>query len=134
MPQPAMSDPDQAAIMAIVDRLGRLEGLLVGLQNSISQSQQQWAGSQARVERLEQRLVELESRQVTRDDLKELAAKVDELVASDARQSAGVGLAGWTVTNVATWLAVVVAILALVGVGANREVLQQQEQQLQQRR
>lgn len=124
-----MSDPDQATTMAIVDRLGRLEGLLVGLQSSISQSQQQWAGSQARVERLEQRLVELESRQVTRDDLKELAAKVDELVTSDARQSAGVGLAGWTFTNLAPWLAVVVAVLALVGVGANREALQQQEQQ-----
>lgn len=129
-----MSDPDQATTMAIVDRLGRLEGLLVGLQSSISQSQQQWAGSQARVERLEQRLVELESRQVTRDDLRELAAKVDELVASEARQSASVGLAGWTLTNLAPWLAVVVAVLALVGVGANREALQQREQQLQQGR
>lgn len=129
-----MSDPDQATTMAIVDRLGRLEGLLVGLQSSISQSQQQWAGSQARVERLEQRLVELESRQVTREDLRELAAKVDELVASEARQSASVGLAGWTLTNLAPWLAVLVAVLALVGVGANREALQQQEQQLQQGR
>lgn len=129
-----MTEPDQSTTMAIVDRLGRLEGLLVGLQSSISQSQQQWAGSQARVERLEARLVELEARQVTRDDLRELSAKVDELVASEARHSGGIGLAGWSLTNLAPWLAVLVAVLALVGVGANRELLQQQErQQLEQR-
>lgn len=129
-----MTDPDQSTTMAIVDRLGRLEGLLVGLQNSISQSQAQWAGSQARVERLEARLVELEARQVTREDLRELSAKVDELVASDARHSGGIGLAGWSFSNLAPWLAVLVAVLALVGVGANREMLQQQRQQLEQGR
>lgn len=124
---------DQATTIGIIDRLGRLEGLLVGLQNSISQSQAQWAGSQARVERLEQRLVELESRQVTRDDLRELAGKVDELCAAEARQSAGVSLASWSLQNLAPWLAVVVAVAALLGVGANREALQQQQQHLEQR-
>lgn len=123
-----MGEQDQATTMAIVDRLGRLEGLLVGLQNSITQSQSQWAGSQARVERLEQRLVELESRQVTRDDLRELASKVDELVASDARQSGGVGLVRWSVNSLAPWLAVVVALAALFGVGMNREAIQNQRQ------
>lgn len=119
---------DQSTTMAIVDRLGRLEGLLVGLQSSISQSQAQWAGSQARVERLEQRLVELESRQVTRDDLRSLAEKVDALVAADARHSGGVGFASWSITNLAPWLALMVAVFALIGVGANREQLQQQQQ------
>lgn len=123
-----MTEPD-ATTLGIIDRLGKLEGLLVGLQNSIGQSQSQWAGSQARVERLEERLVALEARQVTRDDLKALSEKVDTLVASEAKQSAGVSLAGWGVTNLAPWLAVVVAVLALIGVGANREALQQQERQ-----
>lgn len=123
-----MGDSDQATTMAIVDRLGRLEGLLVGLQSSISQSQAQWAGSQARVERLEQRLVELESRQVTRDDLKSLADKVDALVTADARQSGGLGAVSWSFSNLAQWLALVVAALALIGVGANREAIQQQLQ------
>lgn len=123
-----MGESDQATTMAIVDRLGRLEGLLVGLQSSISQSQAQWAGSQARVERLEQRLVELESRQVTRDDLKSLADKVDALVTADARKSGGVTAVSWSFTNLAPWLALIVAILALVGVGANREALQQRLQ------
>lgn len=129
-----MGEQDQATTMAIVDRLGRLEGLLVGLQSSISQSQAQWAGSQARVERLEQRLIELETRQVTRDDLRELSSKVDELCAAEARQSGGVSLANWSVTTMAPWLAVVVALLALVGVGANREALQQQQQRPELRR
>lgn len=123
-----MTEPD-ATTLGIIDRLGKLEGLLVGLQNSIGQSQSQWAGSQARVERLEERLVALESRQVTRDDLRALSEKVDALVASEAKQAAGVSLAGWGVTNLAPWLAVVVAVLALIGVGANREALQQQERQ-----
>lgn len=123
-----MSEPD-ATTLSIIDRLGKLEGLLVGLQNSIGQSQSQWAGSQARVERLEERLVALESRQVTRDDLRTLSEKVDALVASEAKQSAGLGLAGWGLTNLAPWLAVLVAVLALIGVGANREALHRQEQQ-----
>lgn len=103
--------------MGIIDRLGRLEGLLVGLQNSISQSQAQWAGSQARVERLEERLVQLEARQVTREDLHALTEKVDGLIASEARQSGGVSVASWSLTNLAPWLALVVALLALLGVG-----------------
>lgn len=120
-------DTDQATTMAIVDRLGRLEGLLVGLQSSISQSQAQWAGSQARVERLEQRLVELETRQVTRDDLRSLAEKVDALITADARQSGGVSAVSWSFANLAPWLALIVAILALIGVGANREYILRQE-------
>jgi hypothetical protein len=124
-----MGESDQSTTMAIVDRLGRLEGLLVGLQSSISQSQAQWAGSQARVERLEQRLVELETRQVTRDDLKSLADKVDTLVAADARQSGGRSAVSWSVSNLATWLALAVSVLALVGVGANREAIQQRNEQ-----
>lgn len=119
---------DQATTMAIVDRLGKLEGLLVGLQSSISQSQNQWAGSQARVERLEQRLVELESRQVTRDDLRVLAEKVDSLISAEARASGGVRVASWSIANLAPWLALLVAVAALIGVGANREEIQQQQQ------
>lgn len=120
-------DNDQATTLAIVDRLARLEGLLVGLQSSISQSQVQWAGSQARVERLEQRLVELETRQVTREDLKSLADKVDALVTADARQVGGVSAVSWSIANLAPWLALIVAILALIGVGANRQEIQQQQ-------
>jgi hypothetical protein len=120
--------------MAIVDRLGKLEGLLVGLQSSITHSQTQWAGSQSRVERLEQRLVELETRQVTRDDLRSLSEKVDALVAAEARAAGGVRVAGWSISNLAQWIALLVAILALVGVGANQEILLQQNSSPMERR
>lgn len=129
-----MAEPADQTTMGIIDRLGRLEGLLVGLQGSINQSQAQWAGSQARVERLEERLVQLEARQVTRDDLRQLSEKVDALVASEARQDGSVKLANWSLTNLAPWLAVIVAVLALVGVGANRDEIKQQEHQIEQRR
>ena len=124
-----MGDSDQqATTINIVDRLGRLEGLLVGLQSSISQSQAQWAGSQARVERLETRLVELESRQVTREDLRSLAEKVDALITAEARQSGGVKVASWSIANLAPWVALLVSVLALIGVGINRDQLQQELQ------
>lgn len=115
MPAP-MAESDLTT-MGIIDRLGRLEGLLVGLQSSISQSQSQWAGSQARVERLEERLVTLETKQVTREDLQELSKKVDALVTSEARQEGGVNAASWSITTLAPWLALLVALLALMGVG-----------------
>lgn len=135
-----MSDgQDQTAIF---DRLGRLEGLIVGLQTSISQGQGQVAGFMARVERLEARQVELERTMVTRDDLAgmtrkvdadltALMAKVDGLVTSDASRRGGTAVASWSIANLAPWLAVLVAILALVGVGVNREALQRQQEQRQ---
>ena len=119
---------DQVSYVTLVDRLGRLEGLLVGLQNSIVQGQTQTSAFMARVERLEQRQVELESRQVTKDDLKDLSTKVDNLIKAEASQRGGVSVASWSVSNFANWLAVVIAVLALIGVGVNRERLLEQSQ------
>ena len=109
--------------VALVDRLGRLEGLLVGLQNSIVHSQTQTSAFMARVERLEQRQVELETRQVTKEDLKDLSTKVDNLIRSEANQRGGVSVASWSFAHMANWAAVIIAVLALIGVGANRERL-----------
>lgn len=119
-----MDDP--VSYVNIVDRLGRLEGLLVGLQNSIVQGQTQTSAFMARVERLEQRQVELESRQVTKDDLKDLSTKVDNLIKAEATQRGGVSVASWSFSNIVNWLAFFVAVLALIGVGVNRERLLQQ--------
>ena len=118
---------DDISLMTLVDRLAKLEGLLIGLQNSIVQGQAQTSASMARVERLEQRLVELEARQVTKADLAALGAKVDSLIAADASRRGGAAAFSWSVTNLAPWLAVLVAALALVGVGIEREQLQQPE-------
>jgi hypothetical protein len=48
-----MADPGDISMMTLVDRLAKLEGLLIGLQNSIVQGQSQTSASMARVERLE---------------------------------------------------------------------------------
>jgi hypothetical protein len=121
-------DNGEISLMTLVDRLGRLEGLLVGLQNSIVQGQSQTSASMSRVERLEQRLVELESRQVTKADLAQLTAKVDSLIAADASRRGGAAVATWSLGTGASWAAVLIALLALVGVGINRERAIQQQQ------
>lgn len=99
--------------MGIIDRLGKLEGLLMGLQASIVQSQAQVTGFMSRVESLERRLVELEKVQVTRTDLEALGAKVDALAVSDARSRGGVGVAGYLTTTVTAAVAAAAAWAAL---------------------
>jgi hypothetical protein len=84
--------------LGIIDRLGKLEGLLVGLQASMSHGQSQVSGFVARVERLEQRQVELEARVVTRDDLKELTAKVDGLTTAINKGQGGAGMLSYLIT------------------------------------
>lgn len=113
-----MSEPP-ISLVTLVDRLGKLEGLLIGLQNSIGQGQQQTSAFMHRVERLETRQVELERNMVSKDDLAGLTAKIDALAASDARQQGGTALAGWSVHALGSWAAVVLSLLALVGVGVS---------------
>ena len=121
-PEP-VNDPD-SSMLAVVDRLGKLEGLLVGLQNSISQGQAATAAFMARVERLEQRQVELERNMVTTAHIAALSEKVDSLVTSEATRRGATGAVQWSAGQVVAWAAVVVAALALVGVGINQERLQ----------
>lgn len=128
-----MTDPGEISLMTLVDRLAKLEGLLIGLQNSIVQGQSQTSASIARVERLEQRLVELETRQVTKQDLAQLTAKVDSLLAADATRRGGTAAATWTAGQLVAWVAVVVSVVALVGVGINREAIQQDLPRIEQR-
>jgi anti-sigma-K factor RskA len=120
-----MADTGEISLMTLVDRLAKLEGLLIGLQNSIVQGQSQTSASMARVERLEQRLVELETRQVTKQDLAQLTAKVDSLLAADATRRGGTAAATWTAGQLVSWMAVAVSLIALIGVGINREQIQQ---------
>jgi hypothetical protein len=80
----------------------------------------------ARVERLESRQVELERNMITKDDISSLVTKVDALAANDARQQGGSAVATWSVQQIASWGALIIAMLALVGVGANRDRIQHQ--------
>jgi len=128
-----MNDSD-SPMLAIVDRLGRLEGLITGLQASISQSQASTAAFMGRVERLEQRQVELERNMVTTTHIQSLSDKVDSLVASDATRKGGTDAARWSAGQVTAWAALLVAVLSLIGVTANREKIQEQEQTQQMER
>lgn len=101
-------------LLSVIDRLGKMEGLLIGLQTSINQSQAQVTGFLSRVESLEGRLLELEKGQVTRADLEGLGKKVDALATSDARSKGGVGALQWGVTTVLAVLATGAAVMALL--------------------
>lgn len=87
-----MDEPVSGTTLGIIDRLGKLEGLLVGLQASMSHGQSQVSGFVARLERVEQRQVEVEARVVTRDDLQKLTEKVDGLVTAISKGQGGAGM------------------------------------------
>ena len=112
-------------------RLGRLEGLLTGLQTTLVQSQAQVASFLAKVSELEKRQVELERQMVTSDDLAQLTSKVDSLIQSDARRRGQEGQAQWALPAIAQWGALIVALLALIGTNINRRTLEQQHEHRQ---
>lgn len=105
-----MAEGIDGNVLGIIDRLGKMEGLLVGLQTSMTQSQAQVTGFLSRVESLERRLVELEKVQVTRADLEALGQKVDALAVSEARQNGGTGALVWIVPLLISLLAAGAAI------------------------
>lgn len=116
---PCMTD-QPISLVTLVDRLGKLEGLLIGLQNSIVQGQAQTSAFMARVERLEARQVELERNMITKDDITSLVSKVDALATNDAKQQGGTAVASWSATTLGSWAAVILALLALIGVGVKQ--------------
>jgi hypothetical protein len=112
-------------MLAIVDRLGRLEGLITGLQNIISQNQASTTAFMTRVEALEKRQVELERNMVTADHIKGLSDKVDRLVASDASRKGGTDAAKWSVSQLVAWGALLVAVLTLIATVVDRDNIEQ---------
>jgi hypothetical protein len=112
----------------IYERLGRLEGLLIGLQAGLGQQRDSVAGFMSRVERLEQRQVQLEAHQVTREDLKRLEETVDRLATAEATSRGSRSFADGLATKVAPWGALLVAILALMGAGQNRQAIDSRQQ------
>lgn len=116
-------DTDPAGFqLNLVDRLAKLEGLLIGLQNSIIQGQQQTSAFMTRVERLEARQVELERNMITKEDITSLVAKVDALATNDARQQGGTAVAKWSAGTLGSWAAVIISLLTLIGVGVGRDL------------
>jgi hypothetical protein len=70
--------------------------------------------------------VELERNMITKQDISQLVEKVDQLTTSEARQQGGTAVASWSAQAIGTWAAVIIALLALVGVGVQRERLNHQ--------
>lgn len=116
-----MDDGQPINLVTLVDRLGKLEGLLIGLQASINQGQAQTSAFMARVERLEARQVELERGMVTKSDIQSLVTKVDALASNDASRRGGQAVATWSATTLATWVAVAISLLALISAAVQRE-------------
>lgn len=114
-----MSDADPP-LLAIVDRLGKLEGLITGLHNSITQGQTSAAAWMTRVERLEQRHIELERRMVTVDHLRELSKKVDSLVSSDASMKGGRAVATWSIGQIVVIAGILITFLSVFSIGTRQ--------------
>jgi hypothetical protein len=112
---------DYQQLLPIVEKLAKMEGLLLGLQNDLKNTYSYTAAAIAKVETLEKRQVELERSMVTKADIAALLAKVDTLVSSDASRKGATNVATWSITNLVPYLALLVSLLALVGVGTNRQ-------------
>ena len=112
---------------SISGRLGRLEGMILGLQGSINAQGQQTTQFLVRVERLEERQLSLERNVATISDFRDLACKVDGLVVDDAAQKGRQAAGQFAIPALAQWLAVVVSFLALAGVGINRQAIDQNQ-------
>lgn len=108
-----MGESEQGTTLGIIDRLARLEGMLIILQTSIGQSQQQWASCQDKVEILDKRLIQLEIGQVTREDLRELTKKVDTVISRNDKAFGSTSALSWLVKNAAPWIAVLLSLAAL---------------------
>jgi hypothetical protein len=115
-----MDSPPPDSLLAIVDRLAKLEGLIIGLQTTIAQGQNHSASFISKVERLEERQLELERHMVTKTDLASIGAKVDQLITSEASRQGSTAANHWTISSLAQWLALVLSLLALIGVGIEK--------------
>lgn len=119
---------EQISLVSVIDRLAKLEGLLVGLQNSIVQGQSQTSAFMTRIERLEQRQVEIEKTMVTDADIAALTTKVDALITADAKQQGGTAIASWSINTLAAWGAILISLFTLIGLNVDFNNTQQQQQ------
>lgn len=115
-----------------------LVGNLTGKVESILQAMAVWqqgsAARDERVEALERRMNTMEGSLATREDLKELSAEVQTLAKIVAENKGGRQAIGGISTHTAAWIGILlagvsatIALLALVGVGANRSELNRVE-------
>lgn len=100
--------------ISLEGRLGKLEGLMIGLQASITQSQTHFAAYASRIEGLEKRQIQLERDMMTRQDLAGLIQKVDAIAAKQSSQEGGSEATRWSLQQIVSWAGLVIAILTAV--------------------
>jgi hypothetical protein len=122
-PTPLTAEVDYKQLLPIVESVAEMRGMLLAMQNDLKHSQTYTTSALAKVEGLEKKQFDLESRMVTRDDLAALVVKVDTLISSDASRKGATNVATWSITNLVPYLALLVSLLALVGVGTNRQTI-----------
>jgi hypothetical protein len=122
-PTPLTAEVDFKQLLPIVESVAEMRGMLLAMQNDLKHSQTYTTSALAKVEGLEKKQFDLESRMVTRDDLAALVVKVDTLISSDASRKGATNVATWSITNLVPYLALLVSLLALVGVGTNRQTI-----------
>lgn len=106
--------------ISLYDRLGKLEGLMMGLQASVTQSQTHFAAYASRIEGLEKRQIQLEREMMTRADLAGLISKVDAIAAKQSSQDGGKEATHWTLQQFVAWVGLAVALLSAVVAIDNR--------------
>ena len=123
---PLTAEVDFKQLLPIVESVAEMRGMLLAMQNDLKHSQTYTTNALAKVETLEKRQVELERTMVTKADIAALLAKVDTLVSSDASRKGATNVATWSITNLVPYLALLVALLALVDANLGRnEVIQE---------
>lgn len=96
------------------ERLGRLEGLIQGLHQSVTQSQNFFAAYITRIEQLEKRQIELERQMLTREELRDLVRRVENISSSQQKSIGEDEGTRWSIQQVLTVATVIVAALALL--------------------
>jgi DNA mismatch repair ATPase MutS len=109
----------------IVAELKRLHDELVERRESLRRLEDAWRThdrqEMQRVHTLEERFAALEARQITKDDVEKIWKALDTLGKADAAETGGRRF----IRELAPWLAVLIAGLALLGVGQNRRIVDQ---------
>lgn len=100
--------------VSLYDRLGKLEGMMLGIQTSITQSQNHFAGYASRIDGLEKRQIELERQMITRADLANLMQKIDVIAEKQSSQEGGSEATRWSLQQIVSWAALLVALLTAV--------------------
>lgn len=117
-----LKNPDQA-LGFLISEIRHLREEVSARGESLRRLEEAWRThdrqEMQRVHALEDRQTAMEARQITKDDIKAIWEAINALGKADAAQ-----IGGWRlVRELAPWAAVVVAALALAGVGQNRHLI-----------